>query len=275
MVPVQFAATLQQIRQSLCGVEGWLSDREMEFLALAAACPTARGDLLEIGSFRGRSTIALALAARLADPRIAGADARIVAIDPMLDDDPLMSAPVPPGTARRTFAANLQRAGVTDQVEFHQAFSYQIADRWQRPLRLLWIDGDHRYASTKQDFDLYTPFLADGAILAMHDVLSPYDGCLRVFLEDVLTSDRVGAVGLCGSIGWAQFAPTLCRSAELQRGKQQLARQLRRLLPYHLAHQSPRGLSKWRYKWLRSRVPHGAIQPHAWAMAVHASATAS
>ena len=39
---------------------------------------------------------------------------------------------------------------------------------------------------------------SDGAILAMHDVLSlPWGGPLRVFVEDVLSSEHFGPVGLC------------------------------------------------------------------------------
>ncbi|MCA9170108.1 MAG: class I SAM-dependent methyltransferase [Planctomycetales bacterium] len=268
MVPLGFNRTLQNIHQHLRGVNGWLSDREMEFLALAAACPTTAGDILEIGSFRGRSTIALAHAARLADPKIAGHNTRLHAVDPMLDDDVLLDRPISSGEARREFDDNLSRAGVSSDVTFHQAFSYELAPQWSQSLRLLWIDGDHSYASTKQDYDLFVPHLADGGILAMHDVLSPYDGCIRVFLEEVLPDPHFAAVGLCGSIGWAQFWQRPRATRPQQAEKARLTSKLLKLLPYQTQQKPLRGLRKLHYKWLRSQVPHHKIDAQRWVQQV-------
>ena len=65
-LPPGFGDCVRDLRASLRGVEGWLSDREAQFLALLAACPTCDGEILEIGSYRGRSTIALVKGAALA-----------------------------------------------------------------------------------------------------------------------------------------------------------------------------------------------------------------
>jgi predicted O-methyltransferase YrrM len=259
-----FQRTLRQVAAATRDVEGWLSRREAEFLTLLAGEPTTDGDVLEIGSFRGRSTIALALGMEYSQSRAGTGRSSLIAVDPMRDDDPLLEQALPAGSARAAFEANLDRAQVRGRVEFHQTYSYELARSWNRPLRLLWIDGDHRYAATKQDFDLFIPFLADGGILAMHDVLSRYDGCIRVFCEDVLSSPRVGAAGLCGSIGWAQFWNS-ARHCEMQeRYKRQLHDRLRRLLPYHRHSHRHRGWAKLRYKWLRHRVPHGAVSADRW-----------
>ena len=51
---------------------------------------------------------------------------------------------------------------------------------------MLWIDGDHTYHGTKVDFDLFSKFLSNGAIIAFHDVLGNFEGPIRVFMEDVL-----------------------------------------------------------------------------------------
>ena len=82
-LPGAFQQTLQQIQDAVRHVDGWLTDRELSFLALLAACPTTQGTVLEIGSYRGRSTIVLALASRLTDDR------RVVAVDPLPDEGPL------------------------------------------------------------------------------------------------------------------------------------------------------------------------------------------
>lgn len=261
--PVDWKQIIGDVSAKLTNVSGWLSPAETAFLVLAARCPTSRGDILEIGSFRGRSTIAIAHAMQLANKKL-DLDSRLVAIDPMLDSSPIMSRAVGDGEARKEFDRNLANAGVTDLVQFHQAYSYDIAPKFNQPLRLLWIDGDHSYGGTKQDFDLFSPHMVDGAIIALHDVLARYDGPIRVFLEDILQSEHFGAAGLSGSIGWAQYRTDPANTVKYRESKQKLAASVEKLLPYHLQEEKPGGLSKIRWKWLRSRVPHAQVDSSVW-----------
>ena len=39
------------------------------------------------------------------------------------------------------------------------------------PLDFLFIDGDHRYAGVKQDFETYAPFVRRGGIIGIHDIV--------------------------------------------------------------------------------------------------------
>src|SRR5947199_255932 len=41
------------------------------------------------------------------------------------------------------FRASLRTAGVEGSVEAHRAYSRDLAKGWDRPIRFLWIDGDH------------------------------------------------------------------------------------------------------------------------------------
>lgn len=40
-----------------------------------------------------------------------------------------------------------------------------------RKIDFLFIDGDHTYAGVRRDFELYTPFVAPGGLVALHDVV--------------------------------------------------------------------------------------------------------
>ncbi len=40
------------------------------------------------------------------------------------------------------------------------------------PVDFLFIDGDHTYEGVKQDFELYSPLLYEGGIVAIHDIAS-------------------------------------------------------------------------------------------------------
>lgn len=246
-----FRQRLETIVDHALTVEGWMTRRELEFLGLLAATPTADGEILEIGSYRGRSTAVLARCAELA-----GA-ARIVAVDHLLQ--PL---------AHEAFLASIRRAGIEHLVEFHRMMSWELGHSWQRPLRLLWIDGNHTYAATKLDFDTFAPFLANGAIVAIHDVLNQYEGSVRVFLEEILLSDHFGAAGLSGSIGWAQYHADSAQTASHRQHKLRLYRRLSPLVPLVAYDQAPRGLNKLRYRLLRARVPRRPPSPETWVQRV-------
>jgi predicted O-methyltransferase YrrM len=252
----QFAAfdrLAEQLVVVARAIPGFLSDREVRFLALLSAFPTATGEILEIGTFRGKSAVVMARAGLLADAPC------VVAVDPLT-----YQAAEGPGPALAELRANLQRHGVGDRVEFHQQRASDLARTWSRRLRLLWIDGDHSYSAAKSDFDLFAPFLADGAIVAMHDVLHGGDGPIRVFTEDVLGSDLFAAAGVCGSIGWAQRRTDQTAVAEQRSGKKRLRTRLRRLLPYAASQHRRHGLGKLAYKLLRARVEHGEMHPAVW-----------
>lgn len=243
------------------GVPGLITRREIEFLVLLGACPTAEGEILEIGSYMGRSTIALSKAAALAG------DGKVVAVDPMgrtASEDEREDGHPP---WREAFEANLEAAGVAGRVEFHQSFSGEVAPSWDRKLRLLWIDGLHTYEGVKADFDGFAPHLADGAIIAMHDVLHLSPGPIRVFAEDVLLSDRFGAAGLCGAIGWAQYRADPAAARRHAPAKTRLHRKLAGLMPYMEAGEV-RGLRKFAYKFRRCFVPHRRVSPGRWLRAV-------
>lgn len=176
-------------------VPGHLTEREARFLALAAAAAPARGVILEIGSFKGKSTVGLAsIAARYGL-------APVVAVDPHKTSsitDPDLGGQ---DSSWDDFQHALGVAGIAEIVEAHRMYSRDLARGWTRAIRFLWIDGDHTYAGAKEDLDLFRSSLADGAIVALHDVLNTFDGPIRVFVEEMLASDEFGPAGVCGSIG--------------------------------------------------------------------------
>ena len=257
-LPANFDSFVENLLQEIESVEGYLSPREIRFLALLAAFPTADGKVLEIGSFKGKSTIILAKAATLAG------DLKIHAVDPMTA--PSITDPDLRGdeTSFTDFQKNIESHKVAETVEFHQAFSYELAKTWQLPLRLLWIDGDHTYKGTKLDFDGFAPHLADGAIVAIHDVLHEFEGGIRVFMEDILLSPNFGACGFCGSIGWAQFHKNANKGMKFQEEKLKLYRRLSRLIPFIVFGKELKGFEKKIYKLYRSRVPRGEVKPNEW-----------
>src|SRR5665213_852392 len=185
-------------------IPGYLVEAEARFLGTVVACaPPSDGAIVEIGSYKGKSTVMLA---KVAAHYGLGP---VVAIDPHNFSNPeLFDQRTSPGTSSYDqFMRNIRDAGVASQVEPYRAYSTDVAQSWNSSIRFLWIDGDHTYTGAKSDFDGFTRHLLPLGIVALHDALHPFSGPIRVFVEEVLRSDDFGPAGLVHSIAWAQFRP--------------------------------------------------------------------
>jgi hypothetical protein len=250
--PSDFEPVIAQAWQQAQNVSGFLSEGEFRALGVLALCAPPEGVIVEIGSFKGKSTMALASVAKHYGL------GPVVSIDPHTspsETDPDLAGQ---SSSLDDFLANIRGAGLGDQVEVHREFSQRVAHGWQRPIRMLWIDGDHTYKGTKRDFDLFQPFLVERATVALHDTLNRhFEGPIRVFVEDILRSDRFGTAAFCNSIGWSQFRPHDGRQFHAER--ERLAARAERLIPFVVGGNSVAGLSKLHYKLRRWRVPHAPL----------------
>jgi Methyltransferase domain len=77
--------------------------------------------------------------------------------------------------------------------------SAQAVEGWSHPVRMLWIDGDHRYDAVKLDFSLWEPHPVEGGILAMHDTIRK-QGPKRVLWEDIFRSNRFDQIAIADNI---------------------------------------------------------------------------
>ncbi len=256
--PQEFAQFLEQVNALVAPVDGWLTPREVEFLALLGAYPKAAGEILEIGSFRGRSTIVLAKAVELSD------NARIHAVDPLeLDEWADKSAAGKPTSARAMLEKNFASCGVTNKIEIHQQYSHKLAPHWNQKLRVLWIDGDHTYEGALADYENFLPHLAVGGVIAFHDVMTAFE-CGRVFLDKVVKSPRFNRVGICGSIGWGQFTDKAAASAAETAAKARFAKQLERVESYDKTKIQASKIYRLGFKMNRWLVNHGPMMHQQW-----------
>lgn len=234
----------RRIQRKIVSVEGWLLERELQFLATAASNPTCQGNIVEIGSFQGRSTIVIAEAAHL-DPGTC-----FVTIDPF------------PKGIRAQFDANLARAGLADRVVVHQMMSDEFIATWDRPIRMLFHDGSNNQKIVSEDVARLRPHFVDGAIICFHDVLNPSGERAACFLRDVLASDHFGPFGFCGSIGWGQYFANARTGEQYRAQRLRMGRRLARLLPF-LGRRLSR-FERMHYKLLRASIPHRRVKSDTW-----------
>lgn len=246
-----YAQTLGDIERDIADIDGYLSPRDIRFLALSAAHADPSGEILEIGACRGKSTVLLAKAAELSGRK------QIVSVDPL------------DGSAanRKTLSHNLARKSVEDCVEFHMTTSQELAKTWDRPISLLWIDGDHRFEAVRADIANFKPFLVDKAIVLLHDVLELWDGCSRAFISNVLDDSHFGDCGIHGNIGWAQYRKNAAHASSFMLQRMRLAEGLKPVLPFQTARQNDHRLpplQKLRYRWHRWRAQSKDFAPDEW-----------
>jgi Methyltransferase domain len=178
--------------RAVAGVEGWLTAAQARRLWARGAGPRPAGEAVEIGSFRGRSTIVLALAA--------GA---VVAIDSHAGGDrgPREIAP----QARRgdadhdAFHANLAAAGVAGRVRHVRRYSDAAHGDVAGPLSLLFVDGAHRFSPALADLSGWGARVAPGGTMLVHDAFSSV-GVTLALLVTAVPSRRWRYAGRTGSL---------------------------------------------------------------------------
>lgn len=156
-----------------------LTNLEAKFLAYLATKAPLAGEIVEIGSRSGKSTAYLARVARNLGR------APIYAIDLWDEAGTNWNRS---GTYER-FTAMLAGLDLHEMVRPLRGDSRQIGAAWQSPIALLFIDGDHSYEGARADYELFSPHVVPGGILAFHDSHHQrYPDVRRVIQEIVIPS---------------------------------------------------------------------------------------
>jgi predicted O-methyltransferase YrrM len=187
--------SLDELRSVVRHVDGWLSDGQIARLHKAAAATHAGQKIVEIGSFRGRSTIVLAGAA----PEGVG----IVAIDPHAGNDrgpqEITGFESQAAADHDAFLANLAAAGVADRVRHIRAFSDRAHDDVPGLIALLFIDGAHRYSPARSDVRTWGARVEAGGTMMIHDSFSSV-GVTLAILRELMLGSRFRYVGRSRSL---------------------------------------------------------------------------
>lgn len=97
------------------------------------------------------------------------------------------------------FKSNIGEFGqnVTMVRKYSQELVYGDIDR---PLQLVFIDGDHSYKAVKTDFEIVSPWIVEGGILAMHDCT--YFESVSRALGEILATGQWQMGGNVDSLVW-------------------------------------------------------------------------
>jgi Methyltransferase domain len=144
------------VLEAIGDVDGWLlADDVFKLYDLAYE---AAGPILEIGTFHGRSAIAMAMALRDAGNPV-----------------PLVSLDVDPEALARA-GENARRKGVSGRITLVRgsAAAFFRATAGFMPA-VVFVDGDHSAAGATRDLRALEPHVPDGGLLFLHDYADPRD----------------------------------------------------------------------------------------------------
>lgn len=142
-------------------------------LYVLVRCFAPTGAVVELGAWKGRSTLWLGSAVR------------------DRGDGPMHSIDTWQGTTGeavhrrllrrydadglyREFVGNIEKAELGPYVRPWRMTTQQAAAKWEptESIGLLFIDADHSYEAVKADFDAWSPFVAPGGFIVFDDVPS-------------------------------------------------------------------------------------------------------
>ncbi len=183
------------LKKYLDTVDGFLTDKEGGLL-FKLAQHVKRGSVVEIGSWKGKSTVCLALGSR------EGSKSKVFAIDPHTGSPEHQDAFGGKVWTFDTFKENIKRAQVEDIVVPIVKTSGDAVNDFQKDIGLIFIDGAHEYEPVKKDFLEWEPKVLLGGIIAFHDTVG-WAGPRKVVEEYLYNSSHFKNVRFVDSITYA------------------------------------------------------------------------
>jgi predicted O-methyltransferase YrrM len=133
---------------------------DADLSVLTAPLPSAQR-VVEIGVYEGASALALC--------RALAATAELHLIDPF--GHHVDALPAGWGATEWATRRVVRRAvaGGGPRVVWHIARSHEVAERWNDPVDVVFIDGDHSAEACALDWDAWSPFVVPGGHVVFHD----------------------------------------------------------------------------------------------------------
>lgn len=180
-----------KLRAHALDIDGWMEDVELDWLHEFAA--SRSGLVVEVGAYRGRSSIAIA--SGLPD------DAHFLVVDTFDDRGTVTEGERDWSTSLanlRRHEANLRRVGL-HVGGYELADSVSAAARWEG-VDWLFLDASHDEASVRADLSAWLPKMRSGGVISGHDYDTTWPGVIAA------VDDLLGRVKRApGSLWWKEI----------------------------------------------------------------------
>lgn len=187
-------------------IKGFMPNHEGEALMSWAKNFSKIGPLLEIGSFCGKSSIYLGLAAKEKNQVVFTIDHHKGSeehqlneeyFDPEIYDESLNSVNTFP-----LFLKNIRIFDLEDSVIPIVGSSASVAKGWNKNLGMVFIDGSHSLESATLDYESWGSHIKNGGALVIHDIFedpnlggqAPYEIYKRALNDGYKLYERVDTI---------------------------------------------------------------------------------
>lgn len=158
-------------------LDGFIDPHELRWLYRVAASVPVGGNIVELGSYRGKSTMALALGARASGAVVYAIDSHHEYIQGETDFGPADNL---------VFVSTLASYQVADIVRVINFRAEEFVKAWSAPIDLLFIDASHTYEEIKRDFNCWSPY---SHVIMVHDSGGRWPEVTR-FLNGLLVAGK-------------------------------------------------------------------------------------
>ncbi|MDQ3757236.1 MAG: class I SAM-dependent methyltransferase [Actinomycetota bacterium] len=196
-----------RLRAVARAAKGFMPEDEGLALHDAALTVSVEGPLLEVGTYCGKSAVFLGAAARSLGRVLFTVDHHRGSEENQPGWEHHDPSVVDPASGLMDtlpfFRRTIEEAGLEDCVVAVVGRSAVVAAAWRTPLAFLFVDGGHGEEPAWADYRGWTPHLAPGGLLAIHDVFpDPADGGRPPYelYRHALDSDHFTEVSACGSL---------------------------------------------------------------------------
>lgn len=144
-------------------IPGYITKYEAFVLYMVAQNQGRYGNVMEIGSFLGRSSVIIAKA--LVDLNSVN---RLTCIDNFSKVES-SKYHLKIDNPRREFERNINNIGLTEYIELIEGDSSEILEKIANPFSFVFIDGAHTKEQIEVDYNYSMRILQKGGVMAIHD----------------------------------------------------------------------------------------------------------
>ena len=189
------------VKDAVETIDGFLVPGQEEFLFNKVKSLPEDALIVEVGSYKGRSTAAMAFAC-------VGTNRKIYCIDPWIGQ----CHDIPEKTSFEVWKDNIDKYQLAPYIKSFQGYSLEILKRWgeltgNKTIDFVFIDGSHEYVDVLIDFGLLLPLMKVEGWMAFHDVVETWPGSDYVWHDIAkfrLTDHEYSTTLACGRVKTAQ-----------------------------------------------------------------------